>query len=197
MRVPGRIQPKPNPDKEEVPVKKPRKAGSKSPLFQLSLLSAFITIALYYACTIRPEKFWIAGFSGFLIPPAILIQLFLLAYWLWKKPLLALIPGLALFLGMRFIQASWGWHFLITEKCSEFKVLSINAKAFGSMEKPGNRDESKTREMVEKIISSEADILCVQEMHDFPGRKPYNIVRTLKKAGYKHSFYSIADKSWG
>jgi exonuclease III len=116
---------------------------------------------------------------------------------LWKKPINALIPGLSLVLGLRFIQASLGWHLIITEKCGDLKVLSLNAKAFGAMEHKENRDENLCIHMVENLKNSGADIICIQEMFDFPGRKPFNIVRSLKKAGYKHVFYSIAEKQWG
>lgn len=164
---------------------------------QFSILSCVLSIILYFCCTIRPEKFWLAGFSGFLIPVFILLQIIILSYWLWKKPLVALIPGLALFLGLRFIQASLGWHYLITEKCRDFKIISLNARAFGAMDKNKSVNKAQVRESIENLISSQADVLCIQEMYDFPGIKPFNAVRTLKKAGYVHVFYSIAGKHWG
>lgn len=195
MRVPGKSSP--GIEKGDNPPARKKGGKPSAALLKSCLFSALLTIGLYYSCTVRPEKFWLFGFSGYLIPPAMLVQLFLLFYCLWKRPVMALIPGLALFLGMRFIQASIGWHYLITEKCNEFKVLSLNAKAFGAMEKPEKRDEAATAEMVKKIKESEADIICIQEMHDFPGNPPYNVVRQLKKAGYRHSFYSVARKHWG
>jgi endonuclease/exonuclease/phosphatase family metal-dependent hydrolase len=195
MRVPRK---KPAEIEDKTP--KPRQSKSKASgnkLVGISVLLSFFTIGLYYACTIRPENYWLAGFSGFLIPPAIFSQVFLAAFWLWKKPINALIPGLSLVLGLRFIQASLGWHLIITEKCGDLKVLSLNAKAFGAMEHKENRDENLCIHMVENLKNSGADIICIQEMFDFPGRKPFNIVRSLKKAGYKHVFYSIAEKQWG
>ena len=138
-----------------------------------------------------------AGFSGFLIPPVLLLQSLLLIFWLFKKPFYALIPALALFFGIRFISASFGWHYLITEDCRDFRVLSLNARTFGSMEKPHAEKTDKTSETVQAIVDSKADVICIQEMFDFPGVRPFNVIRTLKKAGYPHVFYSIARKSWG
>ena len=194
MRVPRKSSPAPeNPEKK--PASKRRKGFSPGVAF--SLFSAVFTISMYYACTIRPEKFWMAGFSGFLIPPVLLLQSLLLIFWLFKKPFYALIPALALFFGIRFISASFGWHYLITEDCRDFRVLSLNARTFGSMEKPHAEKTDKTSETVQAIVDSKADVICIQEMFDFPGVRPFNVIRTLKKAGYPHVFYSIARKSWG
>lgn len=138
-----------------------------------------------------------AGFTGLLVPAFIFLQFILLAYWLWKKPLAALIPGVALFLGMRFIEAGFGWHYLITEKCREFKVLSLNARTFGGMNKKNAVKKEDVEKSINELISSEADVICIQEMHDYPGIRPFNVIRTLKKAGYSQAFYSIAGKHWG
>ena len=195
MRVPGKHQN--GNGRDEAAKTRPRKPKAGSAALRLSIFSAIICLLIYYSCTIRPEKFWMAGFTGYLVPVFILLQTILLAYWLWKKSLASLIPGLTLFLGMRFIQAGFGWHYLITEKCREFKVLSLNARAFGGM---NNKSEVKKEDVVktiEALIASEADVICIQEMHDYPGIRPFNVVKTLKKAGYSSVFYSIAGKHWG
>jgi hypothetical protein len=195
MRVPGKNKLSGQQEGTSPVKRKKVKAGSFA--LKVGIVSAILTICLYYACTIRPEKFWMAGFSGFLIPAAICSQMLMLAYLLWKKPLAALIPGLALFLGLRFFQASFAWHYLITEKCHEFKVLSLNARAFGVMQQKNESRKEDVNLSVANLIASEADVICIQEMYDFPGIKPFNVARTLKKAGYKHVFYSIARKHWG
>jgi endonuclease/exonuclease/phosphatase family metal-dependent hydrolase len=195
MRVPGKNTG--SGEKNETPAKRTRKPGTSLYLLRFSIVSALFTICLYYCCTIRPEKFWMAGFSGFLVPAFILLQVLLLAFWLWKKPIAALIPGLALLLGMRFVQASIGWHYLITEKCHDFKVLSLNARAFGAMAEKNERVNARAIQSIENLLASEADVICIQEMYDFPGVRPFNIIRTMKKAGYTGVFYSIARKHWG
>jgi len=194
MRIKGKKE-----DEAEKKRPEPRKSGKGKGSFGLllTLFFAILTIGFYYSSTIRPEKYWLAGFTGFMIPPAIIIQCLFLAYWLWKKPFFALIPMLALFLGMRFIRASFGWHYLITEKCREFKVLSLNAKAFSAMQKDTINRSVKVPATLDAIIASDADILCIQEMYDFPGVQPFSIIRRLKKAGYPHVFFSVAEKSWG
>lgn len=179
--------------------RKPKGNGKKRPPagIALNIAASVFTILLYYGCTIRPEKFWLAGFSGFLIPPAILLQIFFLVLWLSKKPFYSLVPAFTLFLGIRFISASFGWNYLITEECREFRVLSLNARTFGSMEKLKAESAGKTAETIQSILNAKADIICIQEMYDFPGVRPFNVIRQFKKAGYPHVFYSIARKSWG
>jgi endonuclease/exonuclease/phosphatase family metal-dependent hydrolase len=195
VRVPGKHQKQDG--NQEAGKGRVRKSNTGTAAIRLSIFFSLLTLLFYYSCTIRPEKFWLAGFTGYLVPLFILFQLIFLAYWLWKKPLVALIPGITLFLGMRFMQAGFGLHYLITEKCSEFKVLSLNARTFGGMDKKSAVKKEDVRKTIDALIASEADILCIQEMHDYPGIKPFNIVKTLKKAGYPHFFYSVAGKHWG
>jgi endonuclease/exonuclease/phosphatase family metal-dependent hydrolase len=63
------------------------------------------------------------------------------------------------------------------------------------------KDSSGLAEKVNKSIRSiqaaQADIICIQEMYDFPGVRPFHIIKTLKKAGYSHVFFSISEKNWG
>jgi hypothetical protein len=192
MRVPRKIPSNPEvPEKKSA--KKPPAKGRGLVIF--SLLSALITIAAYYSCTIRPEKYWMAGFTGFLIPPAILLQILLLAFWLWKKPFYALIPALALFLGMRFIRSSFGWHYLITEKCRDFKVLSLNARAFGVVAKDSSGLAEKVNKSIRSIQAAQADIICIQEMYDFPGVRPFHIIKTLKRPDTAMYFFPFLKKT--
>jgi endonuclease/exonuclease/phosphatase family metal-dependent hydrolase len=177
---------------------KPKNRQTSVRLLRINLWCSFIALGLYYCVTIRPETFWFAGLAGFLIPPFLLIQLFFLLYWLSKRPFFVLIPLLTLLLGIRFIQSSIAWHFLQTEKCGNLKVLSLNAKTFGGMDKDKQKENEICTEMVKQIFATKADVLCIQEMFDHPKSSIFNVTRQLRKGGYKYIYFSRSGTMrWG
>jgi endonuclease/exonuclease/phosphatase family metal-dependent hydrolase len=187
---------------EDLPTKKgrSRRAIGKKSLWaiRLTLFACFATTGLYYLATVRPEAFWLAGFSGFLIPVFQLILAGFLLFWITKRPFFSVFPLFTLLLGIRFIQASWGWHFLITEPCKDFKVVSFNAKTFGGMDPDKKGDKEICTGMLKKMLETQADIFCIQEMFDNPKSKKLNVIERLKKAGYKHIYFSKAGTMrWG
>jgi endonuclease/exonuclease/phosphatase family metal-dependent hydrolase len=164
----------------------------------VNLVLCFLSLGLYYASTIRPETFWIFGFLGFLIPPALLGNLFFIGFWLRRKPVFILFSLLTLMLGIRFIQASIGLHFLKTETCGPLKVLSINAKTFGGMDKDKQKEHQICTAMIKQFLEHKADVICIQEMFDNPRSETFNVLKRLKKAGYRHIHFSkTGTMRWG
>ncbi len=178
---------------------KRRPSGKKSLwAIRLNLFFCFATIGLYYLATIRPESFWLAGFSGFLIPPFQITLAAFLLYWISKRPFFSVFSLFTLLLGIRFIVASWSWHFIKTEPCKDFKVLSFNAKTFGGMDPDKQKQKEICTGMVKKMLQSDADILCIQEMFDNPNSKTFNVIERLRKGGYKYIYFSKSvTMRWG
>ena len=167
-------------------------------MLRLNLFFCFLAIGLYYSVTIRPENMWLAGPAGFLIPPLLLIQLLFLIYWLWRKPFFALFSVCSLLLGYRFIDSTISFHFLKTEPCGNLRVLSINAKTFGGMDKNHQGEKQICTRMVKQFIESGADVICVQEMFDNPRSASFNVVERLRKAGYRYIWFSRSGTMrWG
>jgi endonuclease/exonuclease/phosphatase family metal-dependent hydrolase len=187
-------------DEEKPKRGKPKKAVSKGSLWgiRLNLFLCFATLGLYYLSTIRPETFWLAGFSGFLIPVFQILLFLYLILWLKKRPFFAVFSIFTLLLGIRFILATWSWHFLKTENCKDFKLLSFNAKTFGGMDPNKQGDNQICTKMVKKLIDTKADILCIQEMFDNPKSRKFNVIEQLKKGGYKYFYFSKSGTMrWG
>lgn len=117
-------------------------------------------------------------------------------FWLSRKPFFAVFSILTLLLGFRFIESTFGWHWLKTEPCKQFKIMSFNAKSFGGMEKKANGEVCD--QMIQAFIDSKADILCIQEMFNNPTSKKFNVINRLKGGGYKYIYYSKAGTlKWG
>lgn len=181
--------------------KEPKKRSTRrSDLFFLraNIILMLVTLGLYYSVTIRPETFWVAGLMGFFIPPALLLNLVFLIFWISRKPLFAIFSGFTLLLGTRFIFAMVGWHFLQLESCKDFKILSLNARTFGGLVPKEKSKPEEGRKLVGQIVNSNADILCIQEMFDNPKSKDFNVIHQLKKKGFKYVYFSKAHTfRWG
>jgi endonuclease/exonuclease/phosphatase family metal-dependent hydrolase len=185
-------------NQEENPAPRRKKSIARtSPfLLRLNMLLCFFTLVVYYSSTVRPETFWISGFTVFLIPVLQFLLFLFLLFWLSRKPFFAIFSILTLLLGFRFIESTFGWHWLKTEPCKQFKVMSFNAKSFGGMEKKANSEICD--HMIQAFINSKADILCIQEMFNNPNSKKFNVVGRLKSSGFKYVYYSKAGTmKWG
>lgn len=167
-------------------------------LFRVNMLLCGLALGIYFACTIRPETFWLAGFSGFFVPPLLLIHFIFLGYWLYRKPFYAIFSGFTLFMGIRFLVATVGWHLFQTEPCGTFKILSFNAKAFGGMAPNKIRNDEENVRLIRQIVKSDAQILCIQEFYDNPKSKTYNVIDRLKINGFRYIYFSKAKTyRWG
>ena len=184
------------PEANKAPKRK-KSLGRANPfLLRINMLLCFLALVFYYSSTVKPEKFWIAGFTVFLIPIVQFTLFLFLIFWLSRKPFFAIFSILTLLLGFRFIESTFGWHLLKTEPCKQFKVMSFNAKTFGGMEKKG--ESQICDKMIQSFFDSKADILCIQEMFDNPNSKKFNIVQRLKKGGFKYIYFSKAGTMrWG
>lgn len=177
-----------------------KKASSRSwlYLFRVNMVLCGLALGIYFACTVRPETFWFAGFSGFLVPPLLLIHFLFLGYWLYRKPFYGIFSGFTLFMGIRFLMATVGWHLFQTEPCKTFKILSFNAKAFGGMAPNKTRNDEENARLIRQIVKSDAQILCIQEFYDNPKSKTYNLIDRLKTNGFRYIYFSKAKTyRWG
>lgn len=185
---------------ENVPRKRSKTSGKGSLwVLRLNLVLCLLTLLFYYFSGIRPEKFWIAGFTGFFIPLFQVANLVFIGFWLWKRPFFVVFSVFTLVLGSRFIFATVGWHYLKTEPCGSLKVLSFNAKTFGGMDPNRQKpDVEICSAMLAQIIESKAEIVCIQEMFDNPKSSIFNTVERLKGAGYKYVYFSkTGTMRWG
>ncbi|HRH34899.1 MAG TPA: endonuclease/exonuclease/phosphatase family protein [Catalimonadaceae bacterium] len=183
----------------ETPKPKKRSTNRSDFVFlRFNILVMLITLGLYYSVTIKPESFWVVGLLGFLIPPALLINLVFLLFWISRKPLFAIFPGFTLLLGIRFISAMIGWHFLQLEPCKDFKIFSLNARTFGGLVPKEKSRPDEGRKLIDQVVNSDADIICIQEMFDNPKSKDFNVIKRLKNKGFKHVYFSKAHTfKWG
>lgn len=186
-------------DEEKSPAPK-KKATKRSDMYllRINIILMLIALVAYYSVTIRPEKFWPAGLLGFLIPPILLIHLVVFCFWLYRRPVFGIFSGFTLLLGIRFVFATIGWHWIKTEPCGNLKILSFNARTFGGLVPKDRADHKASKKLIQQIEDSDAQIICIQEMFDNPDSRDFNVIQRLKKKGFKYVYFSKAHTfKWG
>lgn len=191
------------PKTEKTPPSRPAGKGIKatrSDLFflRINILAMLVTLVSYFSVTVKPEAFWLAGFLGFLIPIGLLIHFVFLFYWMFKRPLFSIFSAFTLLLGIRFLIATFGYHFIQTEPCKDFKILSFNARTFGGLVPKERAQPELSKKLIDQIVHSDAQIICIQEMFDNPKSKDFNVIDRMKKKGFNHVYFSKAHTfKWG
>jgi endonuclease/exonuclease/phosphatase family metal-dependent hydrolase len=140
-----------------------RLVGKKTIIF----LNVFISILILY-----PQFFstisliWINGFLGIIFPYLLLVEIFLLFFWLVAKPILSTISLLTLIISWNFIYILFAWHagssFSKTKKDKVLRVASWNVRGFNGVEK-NTTAKLRTQEIAYSIQKWNPDIICMQE----------------------------------
>lgn len=157
--------------------------------FASNIIFSGISLLVFISPLIPPSSGWIFGFTAFLIPLFILLNLTHLIYLLFQKSYLALIPGLLLVGAYPFLPATYSMHNhqAVAATTEQFTVLSYNASYFQKTphwkkfqhiytdpEKNQNAIQAKAW-----LQAQQADVYCFQEFYDDPDSDFYNVVNTL------------------
>ncbi|MDR0794385.1 MAG: endonuclease/exonuclease/phosphatase family protein [Chitinophagaceae bacterium] len=119
---------------------------------------------------LNPASWWQIGFLGLLLPYLIILLVFCVIFWLFAKPVLALIPFISLCIGWKQINAIFAYHFTESFQSenkadSSIRLITWNV---GSMYGTSNDVEKKKldRDEIARDIKKLApDIICLQEFN--------------------------------
>ncbi len=122
------------------------------------------------------------GFLSFLIPVFIFLNILSLAYWLFKKSKIALLPALLFLYSLIYFPATFAINWKGDEgKAKEFSVLSFNVSFFNVSKHWVLNEYNSTSinkssiRMKEWVRNNNADIKCFQEFYDHKDSKIFNI----------------------
>ena len=163
------------------------------------LVSTILLCVLFLlACLtpyLNPANWWFIGFLGLLLPYIIILLVFCIIFWLFAKPILAIIPFISLCIGWKQINVLFAYHFTASFKPenkadSTIRLITWNV---GSMYGMSNDQEKKKLDRIEianDIKNLEPDIICLQEFnHSYTqGTGADNI--GLFKEKYPYYFFS-------
>ena len=160
-----------------------------------------ISLVLFFSVFLSPEFLDYTGLLPLLIPPFLLLNIFLVVLLLFGKTRLIIYPLLALMIGWRFFAVTFQWNDQ-QPNAEGFKVLSFNAMLFNTVW--SRNEESSVKNAIQWAKDNDADIKGFQEFYqDFttPSRNSLRIISDEGKYEYayqavngnsKKKFYGIA-----
>jgi len=131
------------------------------------IVNFFFILALalsYLSVYVSPEKSWILPFFGLIYPYLVIINLFLVIYWMLRRRWLFLLSAIMVISGWNHLERTvqLGSSDKLPANRSHFKVISYNVKNLSN----DNVDllEPEIRDKILGYLDNEdPDILCLQE----------------------------------
>lgn len=164
----------------------------------------FVNIGLVFffllSCLVpylHPQRWWFISFLGLAFPFLLLLVILFLSFWLIVlKPRYALLPGIALLLGLKSITVFLSFHtpraFNYKKEPGRIRVVSWNVARFIELKRNNNAGSEKRLKMFELIKKQDADVLCLQEFHTSTDSAYYdNIAPIQKELGYPYYYFSF------
>lgn len=155
----------------------------------------------YLSVFISPDQIWLLAFFGLAYPFLLVINLILVAFWIYKKKLMFLFSLITILLGWNYLATSIqipvksGREKGVTN-ANSFNVLSFNVRLFNLYN--WNENENTPKEIFEFINTNQFDFICFQEFFTKnSGELSQNAI--LKKMNIKyftHIDYAIENKDY-
>ncbi len=144
---------------------------------------------IFYSVEVSPKEFWLAGFLSWVCPFVIILNLFFILFWLAFRPFRGLLSLAVLIWGYDFIIRSVSVHPFSEIKPSSLKVISYNTRIFNVYDHLKNDNYQSSKDMIEWLLNSDADILLLQEFYD---EKNSTIFNTHEKFSSKYPFHHVS-----
>jgi endonuclease/exonuclease/phosphatase family metal-dependent hydrolase len=163
---------------------------------------AVISYGVFWAVSISPEKFWLAGFVSYLVPFVLLLNLFFTFFWLFLGKWKAVLSALVLISGARFVKSSIAFgnsHDYAVKSPGDLDVMSYNIKVFNAYASWQNKKEH-TGMRIADWIGQEAlpDVVCFQEFYQNRREEYLDMVSKMKREGYPYYyFYDVLHDNGG
>jgi endonuclease/exonuclease/phosphatase family metal-dependent hydrolase len=135
-------------------------------LFVLNILAALMLLLSYVASFVSPGTFWPIAFIGLAYPPLLLINILFAFFWIFKKPVFALLSVVAIIIGWKFLVSTIGFrepNAIQVPKSSKdiTRIMTWNVHYFKKFD---SKNETAVRDqMIDIIRKEQPDILCIQE----------------------------------
>jgi endonuclease/exonuclease/phosphatase family metal-dependent hydrolase len=185
------------------------------------LLLAWLLVAI--ACQQIPAStFWPALFGALTVPLALLGTVLLLLYWLRRNWRVALLPALALGLCWPHVQRGLALHlaaagsaektlrlvgqgplavlpstFFRSNSPKDVLLLSANVRIFNVYAQLRDPDFASSKNFIQWLATSPADVLCLQEFYHEPAMLPHSnpVFRVADYVGKDVGRYAFISKS--
>jgi endonuclease/exonuclease/phosphatase family metal-dependent hydrolase len=151
-------------------------------ILSVYVLSCVYTLFVYYFAHTSPADFWPAGFFTLSLPVMLGVHVAFIIYWLWRSPWKALLSVAVLLLGLPYLQRTFALRAFDKEAGAgaTFKVLSYNVRMFNTYHERLGVSAETSKQMLDWVINSDADIKCVQELYNSDTSRVYNSMKQLR-----------------
>jgi len=148
-----------------------------------------VSLALFFMPEVAPREFWYSAFLVLFIPLIIIIQFLLLLFWAFKKNIFFLLPLFLLVLNWKYIKRTITFSSPDDNK-TELSILSYNVRVFNVYAQFADPDFKSSRNIMDFLIKSNADVLCLQEFYNDPKDSIFNTIKKIK-IKYKYCYYNV------
>lgn len=155
----------------------------------------FLTFFAYLSPYIHPDTLWLFAVLGLIYPLLLILNLFFIAFWLYKRRRYALLSFICILLGWNHFTAFVGLSFFngSSESSQPLKVLSYNIFGF-SNKTPSGKDHNRRwseEHLLDFYQRYHPDIWCFQEFPTAPSyAKKYQQI-LQEKTPLKYNYIEI------
>ncbi len=162
---------------------------------------AVLSLAIFGATGISPDKYWLAGFVSYLVPFAIALNVFFVFFWLFFGKWKAVISAFVLVSGAGYVKSTLalgnGEDYAI-KSSGDFDVMSYNVRVFNAYASWKNQKEHSGEKIVDWLSKqTNPDIVCFQEFYQNKRTDYLDMVGKLNAAGYPHYYFHVVKRDDG
>ncbi len=180
------------------------KARSLGKTFFL-IITIVICISYVAACLApycSPTNYIWSGFAALSFPYLIIVLLFVLIFWLFAKPKLALLPLLVLLMGYNQIRVFFAFNyqakFTLEKDEKSIRIVNWNVQGFNGLSNNKNIKNLIRTDLASSILKLNPDIVCLQEFnHSYNKNSNANNIRLFTEALPFYFFSKDYSKSNG
>jgi endonuclease/exonuclease/phosphatase family metal-dependent hydrolase len=157
----------------------------------VQLFISIASLAIMVSACYLYNGWWGIEILSFLIPPIIVLNLFLIFWFFRKKSFLALFPASVLILSIKPIDESFALNFKKDDGTADFRVMSYNVGLFNPERfVTQESDLGRNLEKYEWLRNQkEPDILCLQEFYHSDVKFGEEALDSIAKAGNYNYYY--------
>jgi endonuclease/exonuclease/phosphatase family metal-dependent hydrolase len=164
-------------------------------------LVTLLSYGMFWAVSISPEKFWLAGFVAYLVPFALLANVGFMIFWLifgkWK----ALLSLVVLLVGAKHVKSSYSFaskNEYAVKSEGDFDVMSYNVRVFNAYASWKNKKEYSGGKITQWIgREANPDVVCFQEFYHNQRDPYYDMIGKMKSLGYPYYYFYMVLKDKG
>lgn len=160
-------------------------------LLAANIMAVIALLLCYLASYIDPRTFWLPAFFGLAYPIVLAANLLFVVFWLFSRPRLALLSGVAVLSGLGILMNYVGFreNSAIMEPKSSGNFIRIMTYNVHNFKQFGDQNDSSTKDQILDIIRREQpDIICFQEFFTRKSGK-YNFRKLISELMETEYYY--------